>query len=168
MGPINFTRVRVALRATKENNEEPSQSKMFIATRTKTGKKIQADTKVAIAELQNRQNSGETADDSFRAMFRKEQPGRLRSNLVSPVDASSAQAVRGQNLPHFSGSTHDSVLQKVFCVVPSILCLSWCLGVLVSSVECLGFVGVEFALFPCFVGATAILIYGTPLWSTVY
>ncbi|KAG5587445.1 hypothetical protein H5410_047879 [Solanum commersonii] len=38
----------VALRATKENNEEPSQSEMFIATRTKTGKEIQADTKVAI------------------------------------------------------------------------------------------------------------------------
>ncbi|KAH0773668.1 hypothetical protein KY290_010805 [Solanum tuberosum] len=29
-------------------------------------------------ELQNRQNSGETADDAFRAVFGKEQPGRLR------------------------------------------------------------------------------------------
>ena len=30
------------------------------------------------AELQNRQNSGETADDAFRAVFGKEQPGRVR------------------------------------------------------------------------------------------
>ncbi|KAH0754740.1 hypothetical protein KY290_025010 [Solanum tuberosum] len=178
MGPINFARVRVALRATKDNNEEPSKPKMFIATRTKTGKEIQADTQVAIAELQNCQNSGETTDDAFRAVFGKEQPGRLRcygrsvttsslkkdeeinnlkqkiangitslkeelreemrhlftqllqnnpglnfqdipgcvgSNLASPVDASSAQAVRGTNLSHSSGSDHNPVLQKVFC-----------------------------------------------------
>ena len=30
------------------------------------------------AEFQNRHNSGETTDDAFRAMFRKEQPGRVR------------------------------------------------------------------------------------------
>ena len=30
------------------------------------------------AELQNRQNSWETADDAFRAVFGKEQPGRVR------------------------------------------------------------------------------------------
>ncbi|KAH0757820.1 hypothetical protein KY290_021313 [Solanum tuberosum] len=132
MGPINFARVRVALRATKENNEEPSKCEMFIATRTKTGKEIQADTQVAIAELQNHQNSGETADDAFTAVFENEQPGRLSQllennpglnvrdmpgcvgfNIASPIDASSAQAVKGQNLPHFSGSTHDSILQKL-------------------------------------------------------
>ncbi|KAK6782339.1 hypothetical protein RDI58_020135 [Solanum bulbocastanum] len=131
------------------------------------------------AELQNRQNFGETADDAFTAVFGKEQPGRLRcygrsvttsslkkdeetnelkqkhaneitslkeemnemreemrhffsqllqnnpglnvrdmpgcfqSNIASPIDASSAQAVKGQNLPHSSGSTHDPFLQKV-------------------------------------------------------
>ncbi|KAH0682711.1 hypothetical protein KY289_020463 [Solanum tuberosum] len=155
---------------------------MFIATRTKKGKEIQADTQVAIVELQNRQNSGETTDDAFRAVFGKEQPGRLRcygrsvtttslkkdeeinnlkqkhaneitslkeelreemrhlfiqllqnnpglnfqdipgcvgSNLASHVDASSAQAVGGTNLPHSSGSAHDSVLQKLYehCIV---------------------------------------------------
>jgi len=131
------------------------------------------------AELQNRQNSGETTDDAFRAVFGKEQPGRLRcygrsvttsslkkdeeinnlkqkhaneitslkeelreemrhlftqllqnnpglnfqdipgcvgSNLASPVDASSAQAVRGTNLSHLSRSDHNPVLQKVFCI----------------------------------------------------
>ncbi|KAH0706328.1 hypothetical protein KY285_010833 [Solanum tuberosum] len=72
MGPINFARVRVALQATKENNEEPSQHEMFIATHTKTGKEIHVDTQVAITELQNRQNSGETTDDAFRAAFGKE------------------------------------------------------------------------------------------------
>ncbi|KAH0746391.1 hypothetical protein KY285_008048 [Solanum tuberosum] len=40
MGPINFSRVRLALRAAKGNNEEPSKPEMFIATRTKTGKEI--------------------------------------------------------------------------------------------------------------------------------
>ncbi|XP_015084129.1 uncharacterized protein LOC107027486 [Solanum pennellii] len=48
MGPINFARVRVALRAAKDNNEEPSKPEIFIATRTKTGKGIQADTQVEI------------------------------------------------------------------------------------------------------------------------
>ncbi|XP_019237058.1 PREDICTED: uncharacterized protein LOC109217282 [Nicotiana attenuata] len=53
MGPINFGRIRVALRATKENNEEPSKSEMFIATRTKKGKEVHTDSQVAI----NRQSS---------------------------------------------------------------------------------------------------------------
>ncbi|WMV28528.1 hypothetical protein MTR67_021913 [Solanum verrucosum] len=39
-------------------------------------------------------------------------PGCVGSNLASPADASSAQALRGINLPHSSGSAHDSVLQK--------------------------------------------------------
>ncbi|KAH0672674.1 hypothetical protein KY284_023761 [Solanum tuberosum] len=33
-------------------------------------------------------------------------------NLASPVNASSAQVVRGTNLPHSSGSDHNPVLQK--------------------------------------------------------
>ncbi|KAH0642006.1 hypothetical protein KY285_032869 [Solanum tuberosum] len=142
---------------------------------------VQNDTKMRMwkyinAELQNRQNFGETVDDAFRAVFGKEQPGRLRcygrsvitsslkkdeeinnlkqkhaneitslkeelreemqhlftqllqnslglnfqdipgcvgSNLASPVDASSAQAVRGTNLPHSSGSNHDSKEDKI-------------------------------------------------------
>ncbi|KAH0634602.1 hypothetical protein KY290_025112 [Solanum tuberosum] len=179
---IEYWKHPTVQRAAKDNNEEPSKPEMFIATRTKTGKEIQVDTQVAIAELQNRQNSGETADDAFRAVFGKEQPGRLRcygrsvttsslkkneeinnlkqkhvneitslkeelreemrhlftqllqnnpglnfqdirvcvgSNLASPIDASSAQAVRGTNLPHSSGSAHDSVLQKLYecCIV---------------------------------------------------
>ncbi|XP_019231465.1 PREDICTED: uncharacterized protein LOC109212287 [Nicotiana attenuata] len=131
------------------------------------------------SELHNRQSSRETADDAFRAVFEKEQPGRVRcygrsvmtsspkkdeeitklkqkhadeitslkeemkemmrekmrcffsqmvknnpgldfhdiqgcvgSNIHSPVDASSARAMRGQNLPNSSGSTHASNLEK--------------------------------------------------------
>ena len=47
-------------------------------------------------------------------------PRCVGSNLASPIDTSSAQAVRGANLPFSSGSAQDSVLQKVFCI--QILC----------------------------------------------
>ncbi|KAH0657057.1 hypothetical protein KY285_031939 [Solanum tuberosum] len=213
MGPINFTRVRVALRATKENNEEPSKSEMFITARTKTGKDLHTDTQVAIAELQNRQNSRETTDDAFTTVFGKEQPGRIRcygrlvttsslkkdketddleqkhgneitslkeemnemreemrhffsqflqnnpelnvrdmpgcvrSNIASPVDASSAQAVKGQNLPHSSGSTDDPDLQKFFFPLVADLCVvvapagSPCLVVIIGVARPIGFGG---------------------------
>ena len=36
--------------ATKENNKEP-KSEMFIATRTKTGKELQADTQIAVVSF---------------------------------------------------------------------------------------------------------------------
>nr|XP_018624653.1 uncharacterized protein LOC108944271 isoform X1 [Nicotiana tomentosiformis] len=78
MGPINFARVCVPLRTTKENNEEPSKSEMFITICTKKGKEVHTDTQVAISELQNRQSSRESTDDAFRIVFEKEQPGRVR------------------------------------------------------------------------------------------
>ncbi|KAH0738080.1 hypothetical protein KY290_036785 [Solanum tuberosum] len=37
-------------------------------------------------------------------------------NLASHVDASSAQVVRGTNLPHSSRSDLNPVIQKVFCI----------------------------------------------------
>ncbi|KAK6777388.1 hypothetical protein RDI58_024105 [Solanum bulbocastanum] len=78
MGPVNFGRVLMALRATKENNEEPSKAEMFIATRTKNEKQVDPETEVVIAELQNSQNLEETTDDSFKAVFGNEQPDRVR------------------------------------------------------------------------------------------
>ena len=51
-------------------------------------------------------------------------PGCVGSNLASPIDASSAQAVRGTNLPFSSGSAQDLVLQKVFCISNSLLIVS--------------------------------------------
>ncbi|KAF3654078.1 hypothetical protein FXO38_15314 [Capsicum annuum] len=72
---------------TKENNEEPLKAEMFVATRTKMGKEVQADTQIAIvtivllllqSELENHQNAGKTLDDAFTAVFGKEKPGRVR------------------------------------------------------------------------------------------
>ena len=40
--------------------------------------------------------------------------GGVVSNIASPIDAGSAQAVKGQNPLQSSGSTHDPILQKVF------------------------------------------------------
>ncbi|KAH0652744.1 hypothetical protein KY289_030422 [Solanum tuberosum] len=65
MGPINFARVRVALRAAKDNNEEPSKPEMFIATCTKTEKEIQADTQVAIVSFLKRISSEFDSDLKF-------------------------------------------------------------------------------------------------------
>ncbi|XP_060202390.1 uncharacterized protein LOC132630809 [Lycium barbarum] len=50
MGSISFARVRVALRDSKENKEDPSQSEMFIATRTKKGKQVHEDSQSAIEQ----------------------------------------------------------------------------------------------------------------------
>ncbi|KAF3665498.1 hypothetical protein FXO38_09573 [Capsicum annuum] len=63
---------------TKENNEEPLKVEIFVATRTKTGKEVQADTQIAISKLENHQNAGKTPDDAFTAVFGKEKPGRVR------------------------------------------------------------------------------------------
>ncbi|XP_025700346.1 uncharacterized protein [Arachis hypogaea] len=79
MGPINFGRVRVALRATKETNEEPKRFEMFLATRTsRKRKEIDQETQDAIDEFQNRQAAGETDEEAFESLFGKEQPGRVR------------------------------------------------------------------------------------------
>ncbi|KAH0643749.1 hypothetical protein KY290_035525 [Solanum tuberosum] len=161
---IEYWKHPTVQRATKENNEEPSQCEMFIATCTKTGKEIQADTKVAIFLIaiagticsEGRLNFkiikipgkhlmmplGQCLERSSLAdlgLNVQDIPRVVGSNLVSPVDASSAQAVRGQHILHSSGSTHDSVLQKL-----------------------------SFLFIHASFGATAILIYRTPLWSRVY
>ncbi|XP_057745036.1 uncharacterized protein LOC130962898 [Arachis stenosperma] len=79
MGPINFGRVRVALRATKETNEEPKRFEMFLATRTSQKRKeVDQETQDAIDEFQNRQAAGEIDEESFKSLFGKEQPGRVR------------------------------------------------------------------------------------------
>ena len=40
--------------------------------------------------------------------------GGVVSNIASPIDAGSAQAVKGQNPLQSSGSTHDPIHQRVF------------------------------------------------------
>ncbi|MED6117690.1 hypothetical protein PIB30_112128, partial [Stylosanthes scabra] len=79
MGPINFGRVRVAMRKEKGTNENPNRIEMFIATRTNQKRKaVDQETQDAIEEFQNRQAIGETEDEAFEAIFGKEWPGRVR------------------------------------------------------------------------------------------
>ena len=51
-------------------------------------------------------------------------PGCVGSILASPIDASSAQVVRGTNLPYSSGLAQHLVLQKVFCILNFLLIVS--------------------------------------------
>ncbi|MED6197030.1 hypothetical protein PIB30_052935 [Stylosanthes scabra] len=79
MGPVNFARVRAAMRETSGTNEEPKRFEVFIATRTNRKRKepdeaIQQD----IEAFESRQASGETEDEAFQSLFGKEQPGRVR------------------------------------------------------------------------------------------
>ncbi|MED6184813.1 hypothetical protein PIB30_051071 [Stylosanthes scabra] len=77
MGPINFGRVRAALRAEKGTNEEPKRFEMFIVTRTSQKRKeIEEATQSAIEDFHSRQASGETDEEAFESLFGKEQPGR--------------------------------------------------------------------------------------------
>ncbi|KAF3620714.1 hypothetical protein FXO37_33132 [Capsicum annuum] len=75
---IEYWKLPEVERRTKENNEEPLKAEMFVATRTKTGKEVQADTQIVISELENHQNARKTPDDAFTAVFGKEKPGRVR------------------------------------------------------------------------------------------
>ncbi|MED6114398.1 hypothetical protein PIB30_079856 [Stylosanthes scabra] len=79
MGPVNFARVRAALRESKGTNEEPKRFEVFIATRTsRKRKELDAGTQTAIKIFQSRQASGETEEEAFQSLFGKEQPGRVR------------------------------------------------------------------------------------------
>ncbi|XP_072084087.1 uncharacterized protein [Arachis hypogaea] len=79
MGPIDFGRVRVAMRATKKTNEEPKRFEMFIATRSsRKRKEVDVETQTTVEDFQHRQAADETEEEAFEALFGKEQPGRLR------------------------------------------------------------------------------------------
>ncbi|XP_072054287.1 uncharacterized protein [Arachis hypogaea] len=79
MGPINFGRVRVALRVTKETSDEPKRFEMFIATRTsRKRKEVDQKTQDAIEDFQNRQAAGETDEEAFESLFGKDLPGRVK------------------------------------------------------------------------------------------
>ncbi|MED6188010.1 hypothetical protein PIB30_081868 [Stylosanthes scabra] len=79
MGPINFARVRAALREANGANEEPKGFEVFIATRTnRKRKELDEATQHAIDVFESRQASGETEEEAFQSLFGKEQPGRVR------------------------------------------------------------------------------------------
>ncbi|RYR29958.1 hypothetical protein Ahy_B01g054659 [Arachis hypogaea] len=79
-GPINFARIRARLAASKENNEPPTQVKMFVETRQSTkGKSLDEDTLDVIAHLQaENKKSKESAIRAFQSIFGKEKAGRVR------------------------------------------------------------------------------------------
>ncbi|MED6150494.1 hypothetical protein PIB30_072844 [Stylosanthes scabra] len=106
MGPVNFARVRAALREANGANEEPKRFEVFIATRTNQKRKeLDEAMKHAIVRLisfylyyaireltliytytvvsdqdvfESRQTSGETQEEAFQSLFVKEQPRRVR------------------------------------------------------------------------------------------
>ncbi|MED6154216.1 hypothetical protein PIB30_110077, partial [Stylosanthes scabra] len=71
MGPINFGRVRAALRASNGINEEPKS--MWGTTFNSTLSVCRI-----LEDFQTRQASGETEEEAFQSLFGKEQPGRVR------------------------------------------------------------------------------------------
>ncbi|OIV97025.1 hypothetical protein TanjilG_19572 [Lupinus angustifolius] len=79
-GPVNFARIRAKLRAMKNNSEEVNQAEMFIQTRKRrNGKKVDDETQRVIDKLQNSiQESSESAGQTFKLLFGKEKPGRVR------------------------------------------------------------------------------------------
>ncbi|XP_070022812.1 uncharacterized protein [Nicotiana sylvestris] len=145
MGLINFARVRVALHATKENNEEPSKSEMFITTCTKKGKEVHTDTQVAISELQNRQSFGETADDAFRTVFGKEQPGRvdivkdIQESMLEELDfkKEAANVESSRRYLEAMGLTKQVTTPKVYpqCSTKRVLTMERLYGVILTDLD---------------------------------
>ncbi|RYR67275.1 hypothetical protein Ahy_A03g013593 [Arachis hypogaea] len=52
---------------------------MFIATRiSRKRKEVDEETQTVVEDFQHRQAAGKTEEEAFEALFRKEQPGRVR------------------------------------------------------------------------------------------
>ncbi|MED6224015.1 hypothetical protein PIB30_079691 [Stylosanthes scabra] len=78
MGPVNFELIRAELRAGKENNEEPSQAEMFVATRTnKKGESLHSSTQEMIDYVKDLKESGHSDYETFDELFGKERHGRV-------------------------------------------------------------------------------------------
>ncbi|XP_020983950.1 uncharacterized protein LOC107459691 [Arachis duranensis] len=78
MGPVSFELVRAELRAKKEDNEDLSQSEMFIVTRMNKNRETDLRTQETIDHLQNLKQSGYNDDEAVQIVFRKERHGRVR------------------------------------------------------------------------------------------
>ncbi|XP_057724442.1 uncharacterized protein LOC130940349 [Arachis stenosperma] len=77
MGPVSFELVRAELRAKKEDNEDLSQSEMFIVTRTNKNRETDLRTQETIDHLQNLKQSGYNDDEAVQTVFEKERHGRV-------------------------------------------------------------------------------------------
>ncbi|RYR12469.1 hypothetical protein Ahy_B04g070012 [Arachis hypogaea] len=77
---IAYWRTEKVKAASKENNEPPTQAKMFVETRQSTkGKSLDEDTLDVIAHLQaENKKSKESAIRAFQSIFGKEKAGRMR------------------------------------------------------------------------------------------
>ncbi|KAJ1379862.1 putative transposase, Ptta/En/Spm, plant [Sesbania bispinosa] len=77
---MNYWRLEVVQRASKEDRELPIQAEMFIETRqSKKGKRLDEETNNAIIKLQDlTENSGQPSTEAFQTMFGKEKLGRVR------------------------------------------------------------------------------------------
>ncbi|MED6138746.1 hypothetical protein PIB30_077377 [Stylosanthes scabra] len=76
MGPINFARVRAALREANGANEEPKRFEVFIVWELTL---IYTYTFVSDQDVfESRQASGEIEEEAFQSLFGKEQPGQVR------------------------------------------------------------------------------------------
>ncbi|XP_020979511.1 uncharacterized protein LOC107643624 isoform X2 [Arachis ipaensis] len=73
MGPVSFE-----LRAKKEDNEDPSQSEMFVVTRTSKKGETDSGTQETIEHLQNLKEAGYNDDEAVQTVFEKERHGRVR------------------------------------------------------------------------------------------
>ncbi|XP_072055760.1 uncharacterized protein [Arachis hypogaea] len=73
MGPVSFE-----LHAKKEDNEDLSQSEMFIVTRTNKNRETDLRTQETIDHLQNLKQSGYNDDEAVQTVFGKERHGRVR------------------------------------------------------------------------------------------
>ncbi|XP_016166766.1 uncharacterized protein LOC107609348 isoform X2 [Arachis ipaensis] len=78
MGPVSFELVRAELRAKKEGNEDPSQSEMFVVTRTNKKGETDSGTQETIDHLQNLKQAGYSDDEALQTVFGKEKHGRVR------------------------------------------------------------------------------------------
>ncbi|XP_020964542.1 uncharacterized protein LOC107610515 isoform X2 [Arachis ipaensis] len=78
MGPVSFELVRAELRAKKEDNEDPSQSDMFVVTRTSKKGETDSGTQETIEHLQNLKEAGYNDDEAVQTVFGKERHGRVR------------------------------------------------------------------------------------------
>ncbi|XP_020979512.1 uncharacterized protein LOC107643624 isoform X3 [Arachis ipaensis] len=67
-----------AKRAKKEDNEDPSQSEMFVVTRTSKKGETDSGTQETIEHLQNLKEAGYNDDEAVQTVFEKERHGRVR------------------------------------------------------------------------------------------
>ncbi|XP_027912731.1 uncharacterized protein LOC114188556 [Vigna unguiculata] len=83
MGPTSFARIHADLRTKKEVGEKVTQAEMFITTRQRQegrkGKELDEETHNVIIKLQGSiQNSSDSVEQTFKSLFGKEKPGRVR------------------------------------------------------------------------------------------